>query len=108
MDPDYLKDVFEPFGHVTPRRMFGGLGVFHDGLMIGLVADGLLYLKADEQSVPLFEDAGSRPFVYQGRNKPVRMSYWSVPDEAMDDPDAMRKWADCAYSAALRSKKGSS
>ena len=105
MDPDYLKDLFEPFGPVNPRRMFGGLGIFHDGVMIALVADGQLFMKADEQTIALFEDAGSQAFVYSGKGKPVQMSYWSLPEDAYDDPDVMREWAERAHSAALRAKK---
>ncbi len=104
MDPEYLIDLFDPFGPVTPKRMFGGLGVYHDGLMFALVADGIVYLKVDEQTIPLFEAAGARPFVYQGKAKPVQMSYWTTPEEAIDDPDAMKVWAERAYSAALRGK----
>ena len=106
MDPDYLTDLFDPFGPVNPRRMFGGLGVFHNGVMIALVADGQLFMKVDDQTVSLFEDAGSSPFVYSGKGKPVQMSYWSLPEDAYDDPDMMREWAERAYSAALRTKKG--
>jgi DNA transformation protein len=105
LDADYLKDLFEPFGAVNPRRMFGGIGVFHDGLMFALVADGGLYLKADEGTLPLFEDAGCKPFVYQGKTKPVQLSYWSVPEEALDDPEVMKGWAERAFSAALKAKK---
>lgn len=105
MDADYLKDLFEPFGAVNPRRMFGGTGVFHEGLMFALVADGTLYLKADEETVPLFEAAGSTPFVYQGKDKPVQLSYWSAPDDAADDPDVMKDWAERAFAAALKAKK---
>jgi DNA transformation protein len=105
VDADYLKDLFEPFGAVSPRRMFGGLGVFYDGLMFALVADGTLYLKADDDTVPLFEEAGCTPFVYQGKTKPVQLSYWSVPEDVADDPDMMRIWAERAFSAALKAKK---
>ncbi len=105
MDTEFLKDLFEPFGPVNPRRMFGGLGVFHEGVMIALVADGQLFMKADAKTIELFEDAGSSPFVYSGKGKPVQMSYWSLPDDAYDDPDIMRTWAERAHSAALRSKK---
>jgi DNA transformation protein len=106
MDADYLKDLFEPFAPVNPRRMFGGLGVFHDGLMFALVADGAIYLKADEETLPLFEAAGSSAFVYHKNDGPVQLSYWSLPVEAIDDPDEMKSWAERAYSAALRAKKG--
>lgn len=67
---DDLKDVFWQFGSVSARRMFGGYGVYHDGLMSGLVADDILYLKVDAESVGRFTELGLDPFEYEknGRN----------------------------------------
>ncbi len=52
---DYLKEVFEQFGQIRARKMFGGYGIYHDGVMFGLVADDTLYLKADENTAPYFK-----------------------------------------------------
>ena len=63
-----LQEVFALFGTVTSRRMFGGFGVYHDGLMFALVADDVLYLKADEKSVGAFVGLGFGAFrVCKGR-----------------------------------------
>lgn len=99
---DYLRDLFAGVGEVAVRRMFGGQGVYHDGLMIGLVADGVLYLKVDGESRPRFEAAGGMPFVNDGKGKPVTMSYVTPPEGAVDDPDAFRPWAEAAIAAARR------
>jgi DNA transformation protein len=47
---NHIVDLLDAFGAVEAKRMFGGFGIFHQGLIIGLVADGSLYLKADSQS----------------------------------------------------------
>ena len=106
MDPEFLADLFAPFGTVTVRRMFGGQGIYHDGLMFALVADGELYMKVDEASKAAFEAAGSAPFTYSGKGKPVQMSYWRLPEAAMDDADDLKVWAERAYAAARRAKAG--
>ena len=54
-DPDRITELFSGFAPVAVRRMFSGSGVFADGLMIALVVDGVIYLKADDSLVPLFE-----------------------------------------------------
>ena len=36
VDLDWLHDLFEPFGPVSIRRMFGGAGVYRDGVMFAL------------------------------------------------------------------------
>ena len=102
---DYLTEVFQQFGSVRTRRMFGGYGVYHDDLMFGLVADDMLYLKADEQSAKLFSDKGLDQFEYVKNGKPMKMSYYAAPEEIFDDPEVATVWARHAYEAALRSKK---
>ena len=107
MDNDAIHDLFSGLGRVTIRRMFGGKGVYHEGLIFALEVGGELLLKADATSAPDFEAAGGRQWVYEGhiRKGKVAMPYWSVPDSALDDPDEMAVWARKAYEAALRSGK---
>ena len=102
---DYLSEVFQHFGAIRTRRMFGGYGVYRDDLMFGLVADDVLYLKVDAQSKKLFEEQGLRPFEYVKNGKPMKMSYYTAPEEIFDDPDVANVWAHHAYDAALRSKQ---
>lgn len=102
-DIAWFRELLEPLGRITVRRMFGGAGLYVDGLIVGLEIEGTLYLKTDASSRDLFADAGGRPFVYDGKDKPVTTSYWAPPDEAMDSPEAMRPWARLALEAALRS-----
>ena len=101
----FLTDLFAGFGPVTIRAMFGGGGVFHDGLMFGLIADDTLYLKVDDINRADFESEGMGPFTYTGKGKPVSMSYWEVPEATYDDPDLFVEWAREAFAAAQRSKK---
>jgi DNA transformation protein len=96
-----LRDLFEPFGAVEIRRMFGGQGIFRDGRMFGLVSDERIFLKSDDETRGRFQAAGSRAFTFRKNGSPVETSYWSLPDEALDDPDSLKVWADLAYQAAL-------
>jgi DNA transformation protein len=100
-----LPAVFATFGPVQARRMFGGHGVYHEGLMFGLVADGALYLKADTQTVQAFESRGLEPFIYVKDGKPMKMSYYLAPEEIYDDLDSAREWAMLAFGAATRAKQ---
>ena len=102
---DYLHEVFAPFGRVIAKPMFGGHGIYHDGLMFGLVADDELYLKADATTRTDFEAAGSVPFEYMKKGKPTNLSYYRAPEAIFDDPDEALNWARLAYDAALRGRK---
>ena len=99
---EFLAEQMAGVGRVTVRRMFGGAGIFCNARMIGLVADGLLYLKTDADSAREFETRGLEPFVYRKGGKPVAMAYHRAPEECLEDPDEMMAWAGRAYQAAVR------
>ena len=102
---EYLKEVFSEFGSVEPRRMFGGYGIFHKGLMFGLVADDVLYLKADETISQHFIERELEQFSYEKQDKAFKMSYYMAPEDIFDDPEEATVWADRSYAAAVRSNK---
>ena len=99
---DHLRDLFSAFSPIATRAMFGGHGVYRDGVIIGIVIDEAVYLKVDAQTRSAFEAAGCAPFIYESRGKVVPMSYWSVPEDALDSPQEFRPWAQRAWEAALR------
>lgn len=86
-------------GPVSGRSMFGGFGVFIDGLMFGLIADDALYLKVDEGNRAAYADADSEPFTHQGKSKPIELSYWKMPANSFLDEDLLVEWRSEAYSA---------
>jgi DNA transformation protein len=102
----HIADLLASFGAVTIRRMFGGAGVFRDGLMFGLIADDTLYLKADDGNRGAFAARGLGRFTYEAKSKPMSLSYYQAPPDAMDDPEALADWASAAYAAALRAAAG--
>lgn len=100
---DHLLELLEPLGGVSSRRMFGGAGLFKSGLMFGLIADEVLYLKVDDSNREEFESRGLGPFRYEAKNgKRAVMSYWEAPDNLLEDGDAMTDWARAAFEVALR------
>jgi len=100
---DWFRELLAPLGRVRTRAMFGGHGVYVDDEFIAIVVDDVLYLKVDAQTQSRFADAGSQPFVYDaGERGEVAMSYWTAPDEALDDPESMLPWARLALAAARR------
>ena len=107
--PPFVAHVLEtlgPLGSVRARAMFGGWGVYHGDRMFALIADEELYFKADGQTEPHFAAAGSAPFLYDGKGKTVRMSYWRCPEAAMDDTDDLLAFARLGLDAAARAASG--
>lgn len=98
---DYVLEQLEPLGEVTSRRMFGGAGLYRHGLIFGLVSGDALYFKTDAENQPDYEAAGSERFdPMPGR--PARFSYFSVPLDVLEQPDALAAWARKALAASAR------
>ena len=97
-----LPEVFERFGRIAVRRMFGGHGLFHEDRMFGLVAGGRVYLKTDEENRALFVEKHLAPFEYARRGQMTATSYYEAPAEIFEDRDEAARWAQVAWSAVLR------
>jgi DNA transformation protein len=102
---DFLREQFASFGAIEARRMFGGWGIYHQGLMFALVIADTLYLKADAELAPRFQALGLGPFQYPRSERLVALSFYQAPEEIYDDPDEAKRWAGLAYEAALRASK---
>ena len=100
MDADGLVELFEPLGKVTVRRMFGGHGVYADGLCFAIQADGEVYIKIAPDTEAAFASAGSSPFTYVAKGKPMKMAYWRLVQSAYDDADELKRWATLGLAAA--------
>jgi DNA transformation protein and related proteins len=98
----YCAELLRPLGQCKVRKMFGGHGISLDGISIALIAWEQLWLKVDEETKPKFREAGCKPFVYDGKSKPIEMSYWTAPADAMESPALMLPWARLAFAAAKR------
>lgn len=96
---EHVVETMRAFGPVEARSMFGGWGLYHEGVFFALVAEDTLYLKADDQTRESFTQRGLGPFVYDGKRS---IGYYQAPEEALESPPEMLEWARLAYGAALR------
>ncbi|MCB1486844.1 MAG: TfoX/Sxy family protein [Bauldia sp.] len=101
---DFARELFEPFGGVVFRRMFGGVGIFREGMMFALIIDDVLYLKADEATRQRYEAEGSSPFSYDAKGREVVTSYWRLPDGVFDEPERFMGLAREAFAVAERAQ----
>ena len=102
MDAEGLKALFKPFGSVTVKRMFGGSGIYAEGICFAIELKGEIFLKTDSLSRAVFSAADSAPFTYVARGKSRPTSYWSLPTLAHEDDDELRRWAGMGLDAARR------
>jgi len=98
---DFVLEQLAPAGRVTPRAMFGGVGLYLDGLFFALIDDDTLYFKTDDSNRARFEQAGSRPFCPFPDRPDQAMAYWQVTAEVLEDADELAAWAREALAVAL-------
>ena len=104
----HVVDLLQVIGPVESKSMFGGFGMFLEGLMFGLIANNELFLKVDSSNQQDFEALGLQAFGYEKNGKEFKMGYFQAPEEAMEDSELLSSWASKAYGAAMRAaaKKG--
>ena len=98
----YLLDLLQSIGPVSAKSMFGGYGVYLDGVMFGLVSENNFYLKVDAALKPKFLERGLVPFEYPRNGKMIEMSYFQAPEDVFESLEIMRDWANASYAVALR------
>ncbi|MBL1214244.1 MAG: TfoX/Sxy family protein [Ignavibacteriae bacterium] len=106
VNEEYLKlviDQLSEFGEVEIKRMFGGIGLFHQGLMFGKIGGDTFRLKVDEHNQADYEEKGMKPFYSEKKKK--GMPYWEVPIDVFKNKTELAKWATRSYEAAVRKKK---
>ena len=104
----YQTFVLDQLRRVLPgvraKRMFGGVGLYTDELFFALIDDDALYLKVDDETRPDFEGRGLRPFQPFGEGS-APMQYYQLPEDLLEDPEALRPWAEGAVAVARRAKQ---
>ena len=94
----FVLDQLQEFGEVTPKAMFGGIGLYHDGVFFGILARDRLWLKVGANNRGDYEAAGMKPFKpYPGR--PGSMKYYEVPLAVLESPIELAAWARKALEA---------
>jgi len=86
--------------------MFGGYGLYQADRFFGILMDGRLYFKTDEQSRAAYAERGMSPFIYEKARRTMTMSYFEVPPDVLENRDEFVVWARRAVQAAgTRPKK---
>ena len=102
----YRDFVLEQLGRVTAvtgKSMFGGVGIYAQGLFFALIAEDRLYFKVDDVTRPGFERRGMEPFRPFGEDS--AMGYYEVPADVMEDAVQLAPWMHKAIAVAKAAKQ---
>lgn len=98
----FIMDSLSTLGGISSRAMFGGHGIYKDGVIFALIADNELYFKTDDRNKSDFAARSSHPFTYKKKDKNVSLSYWEVPVDILEDRETLIEWAKKAYLVARK------
>jgi DNA transformation protein and related proteins len=103
-DNEFVDYIIDQMGDplVVAKKMFGGYGVYRDGVFFGVVDDGVLYLKTNDRTRGWYIVAGMGPF--RPNAKQTLKQYYEVPEDALDDSELLREKAKESWQAAGNEK----
>lgn len=107
---DILTESVGRAAVLVAKRMFGGYGIYGDGIFFAIVGDDTLYFKTSDETRANFEAEGAHPFTYHKNGRAMVLgSYYAVPEWLFDEPDRLRDWALTSIAAARKvdAQKGS-
>lgn len=99
---NFIVELMSGWAPVQARPMFGGFGVYRDGLMFAILIEETLYLKVDDDAEPAFAKRGLARFSYESKGRRASLRYCEAPPEAYDESAHMATWASLAYECAVR------
>lgn len=102
---DYVVDTLSAFGEIKSKSMFGGHGIYKDGVIVGLIIEDELFFKVDESNKQDYIDHNSSPFSYDRGDKVISMSYWRVPLDILEDSDPLGIWVEKSFEASQKVKR---
>ena len=95
---DFVLEKLSPISDIKSRAMFGGYGIFHEGLMFALISEDTLYFKVNRTNRHIYEEARSQPF-------PHGISYWEVPTDVLEDNTRLHEFAKISIEIAQESAR---
>lgn len=103
---DYIvEDILGHISGISSRAMFSGWGIYLDKIVVGIIADGELYLKADSKTVAKYKKLGCYPFSYSRNGKIVDLAYMSIPIETLEDREAIKERIYESYEISVKRRK---
>lgn len=91
----FALELFEDLPDLTSRAMMGGLSIYSRGQIFAILGPGdRIYIKAKGALAESLAAQGSEQFAYEkSTGKIARMGYWTLPENALDDPEEACDWA---------------
>lgn len=96
----FVLDQLGALPELRAKAMFGGHGLYQASRFFGILMDGRLYFKTDEQTRTAYLERGMAPFIYEKARRTTTIHYFEVPPEVLENREELVAWAKRAIQAA--------
>jgi len=93
-------DQLRVLPELRAKPMFGGYGLYQSDQFFGILIQGRLYFKTDEQTRRAYTERGMGPFVYEKARRPTTLNYFEVPPDILENRESLLEWAQLAVTVA--------
>jgi DNA transformation protein len=102
---NYVEEQLAFLGRISTKSIFGGIGIFVDERLLGIVMDDKVYLHTDASNLRAYQDRGMPPFKPYPNAFDLTTDHHQVPREIVDDPALLKQWGERALAAAIEAAK---
>lgn len=97
---EFVLDQLAALPEVRAKAMFGGHGLYQADRFFGILMDGRLYFKTDEQTRTAYVERHMGPFIYEKARRTLTLHYFEVPPDILENRDDLVVWARRAIQAS--------
>lgn len=98
---EVLEDILSFDQSLFFKKMFGGYGLYKNGLMVGIVDEETMFLRVKKEDFVLEKSKGCLPFSYESRGKTIELLYIKIEDEELEDEMVLAQKLKKGLEAAL-------
>jgi DNA transformation protein len=97
---EFVLDQLRALPDLRAKAMFGGHGLYQAARFFGLLMDGRLYFKTDDESRTAYIERSMASFIYEKAKRTMTMKYFEVPPEVLENREDLVAWAQRAIQAS--------
>src|SRR5213594_2755807 len=97
---DFVLDQLGALPELRAKAMFGGCGLYQGDRFFGILMEGRLYFKTDEQTRAEYVERGMGPFIYEKARQTMTIHYFEVPPDVLENREHLAAWAKRAIQVA--------
>jgi DNA transformation protein and related proteins len=101
----YVTEQLAFLGRISNRAIFGGVGIFIEERLLGIVINECLYLHTDQSNIDEYLSRGMEQFKPYPNAFDLTTDHHRVPADIVENPDQLKAWGQRSLTAAIEAAK---